>query len=210
MISAAVLGAFLSGGVDSPTIVALMQRVSNRPVRTFTISFDDPAYDESPDAEAVARHLGTDHQTVEVTAAEAQGVIPSLSDLYDEPVGDSSQIPTHLVCRAARTQVTVARSGNARDELFGGYNRYVLGPGLWRRIGWMPAGVRTCEPRSANAGANSDFSPDAGPSARASPPHAPNPGKDPGQGGRQSSSSPRHLWRRGQAWAVWRSRASMP
>ncbi|GIX30316.1 MAG: asparagine synthetase B [Porticoccaceae bacterium] len=136
------LGAFLSGGIDSSLLVALLRRSSSVPVRTFTIGFENPAFDESRHAEAVARHLGAEHQTLVVTEAEAREVIPRLPELYDEPFADSSQIPTHLVCRAARAQVTVALSGDGGDELFGGYNRYLAGPWLWRRIAWLPAGAR--------------------------------------------------------------------
>jgi asparagine synthase (glutamine-hydrolysing) len=140
------LGAFLSGGVDSSTIVALMQlqaRASGGPpVKTFTVGFDDPAFDESAHAKAVARHLDTDHYEMFVTAADARAVIPQLPTLFDEPFADSSQIPTHLVCRAARQHVTVALSGDAGDELFGGYNRYFWGPRIWSRIGWMPFPAR--------------------------------------------------------------------
>jgi asparagine synthase (glutamine-hydrolysing) len=136
------LGAFLSGGVDSSLIVALMQEQSVRPINTFTIGFDDAGFDESPHARAVARHLGTAHEEIFVSAEEARQVIPDLPDMYDEPFADSSQIPTHLVCRAARRHVTVALSGDAGDELFGGYNRYVWGPRLWRSVSWMPHWMR--------------------------------------------------------------------
>jgi asparagine synthase (glutamine-hydrolysing) len=136
------LGAFLSGGVDSSTIVALMQAQSSRPVQTFTVGFDEAGFDESPHAQAVAQHLGTVHHALRVTAADARAVIPQLPAMYDEPFADSSQIPTHLVCRAARQQVTVALSGDAGDELFGGYNRYFWGQRVWNRVGWMPPALR--------------------------------------------------------------------
>jgi asparagine synthase (glutamine-hydrolysing) len=137
------LGAFLSGGVDSSAIVALMQRQSSRPIRTFTVAFQEASFDESPYARAVARHLGTEHTEVHVTARQAQDVIPTLPTMYDEPFADSSQIPTHLVCRAARQHVTVALSGDAGDELFGGYNRYFWGPRIWNRVDWLPYPVRS-------------------------------------------------------------------
>lgn len=136
------LGAFLSGGVDSSLIVALMQQQSARPVQTYTVGFDEAGFDESPYAQAVARHLGTEHHTLMVSVAEARDVIPHLPRMYDEPFADSSQIPTHLICRAARRQVTVALSGDAGDELFGGYNRYLWGPRIWQRVAAVPYPLR--------------------------------------------------------------------
>lgn len=142
MLADVPLGAFLSGGIDSSLIVALMQAQSSRPIQTFTIGFENKAFDESQHAAAVAKHLGTDHMTSIVTEAEAQATIPQLPDLYDEPFADSSQVPTHLVCRAARANVTVALSGDAGDELFGGYNRYFWGPRIWKRLSWVPMPAR--------------------------------------------------------------------
>ena len=136
------LGAFLSGGVDSSTIVALMQSQSSQRVKTFTIGFDESGFDESPYARAVADYLGTDHHEMRVSSRMAQDVIPSLPWMYDEPFADSSQIPTHLVCKAARHHVTVALSGDGGDELFGGYNRYFWGSRIWAKFSWMPLPAR--------------------------------------------------------------------
>ena len=136
------VGAFLSGGIDSSTVVALYQKYSSQPVRTYTIGFEDPAYDEAPAARAVARHLGTQHHEMYVTARDAQEVIPKLASMYGEPFADSSQIPTYLVSAFARQEVTVALSGDGGDELFGGYHRHILGPRFWGRIAGVPRPLR--------------------------------------------------------------------
>ncbi|GAA0584737.1 asparagine synthase (glutamine-hydrolyzing) [Caenispirillum bisanense] len=137
------VGAFLSGGVDSSTVAALMQRVSDRPVHTFTIGFENAAYDEAPYARAVAEHLGTDHTEVYVSSERARSIIPELPRYYDEPFADVSQIPTMLVSGVAREKVAVALSGDGGDELFAGYTRYAFASRLWSRLSWMPRPVRS-------------------------------------------------------------------
>ena len=142
MLADVPVGAFLSGGVDSSLIVALMQRHSHRAVRTFTVGFAEREYDESAHASAVAACLGTDHTSLRVSDRDALDVIPDLPSMWDEPFGDCSQIPTHLVSRLARTEVTVSLSGDGGDELFAGYNRHAWLERLWERSSVVPGGVR--------------------------------------------------------------------
>jgi asparagine synthase (glutamine-hydrolysing) len=136
------IGAFLSGGVDSSLIVALMQRAIGGRVRTFTLGFDEPSMDEAPHAFAIARHLGTEHHEHYITTAEAMDAVARMPSIYDEPFADSSQIATHILSRETRRTVTAALSGDGGDELFGGYNRYLMTGQIFDRLSLLPASGR--------------------------------------------------------------------
>ena len=155
MLADVPIGAFLSGGVDSSLVVALMQAQSGQPVRTFSIGSPDPAYDESGFAAAVARHLGTAHTQLVVSAEDALAVVPRLATIFDEPFGDSSLLPTHLVSHLARRDVTVSLSGDGGDELFAGYNRHVWMEPVWNGMRRVPRSVRAGGARML-AGVQSD------------------------------------------------------
>jgi asparagine synthase (glutamine-hydrolysing) len=145
------MGVFLSGGIDSTAVAAITQALSPNPVSSFTVRFDAPGFDESAHAAAVARHLGTDHHEISIDPAELIAAIPAKAASLDEPTANASYFPLHLMSLAARRHVKVVLSGDAGDELFGGYNRYKLTPPLWRRVAWIPPSARRLLARGAGA-----------------------------------------------------------
>lgn len=171
MLADVPLGAFLSGGIDSSTIVALMQSMSAQPIRTFTIGFDVSGYNEAEHAKKIANYLGTDHTELYVTESEAREVIPKLPSIYCEPFSDPSQIPTYLVSQLARQNVTVALSGDAGDELFSGYNRYGLADQLWGKLSSIPLGFRQAAAQLATAISPATYDRLVGPITRLMPRH---------------------------------------
>ena len=142
MLSDVPLGAYLSGGIDSPLIVSLMQKLSDNPIKTFTIGFEDPKFNEAQYAKDIAAHLGTEHTELYVTEKELQEVIPKIPQIFTEPFADNSLIPTYLVSKLAKSKVTVSLSGDAGDELFCGYNTYYKCENLWNKVNKLPLGLR--------------------------------------------------------------------
>lgn len=143
MIADVNIGTFLSGGIDSSVVAAIAQSECDSKIKTYTIGFREKEYDESVYAEAIARHLGTDHMTMQVTPGDALDVVPDLHNIYDEPFADSSQIPSYLVSKLAKQHVTVCLSGDGGDELFAGYNRYLWTDSLWKKLSLMPLPIRS-------------------------------------------------------------------
>lgn len=142
MLSDVPLGAFLSGGIDSSTVVALMQKNATEAVKTFSIGFDQAEFNEAEHAKKIAAHLETDHQEFYVSGQDALDVVPNLPDIYDEPFSDQSQIPTYLISKLARDQVTVVLTGDGGDEILAGYDRHTKVTDLWAKVGWMPHSFR--------------------------------------------------------------------